>query len=274
MDTINKETNENGTNEGLNKTNSLEEFYAGSRILVTGATGFVGVGLLEKLMRVCPRVAAIFILIRPKSNETIEQRFEKIIDDPIYDNIKAKHPSVLSKVYPVEGDVSLPHLGLSREDRNLLLEKVNIVFHVATTVRFDEPLHVAVNVNTKDTARVIELWNDLRHRISFVHVGTAYSNANLHEIGEKVYTTCLKPSEVIDMCDKLDKTTINQKSNHGRRDPPHRLNAVDWIFTPTGVCRHPNSYILCRYLLIVGLFLGLFLDIVAAFDTIASSCSA
>ncbi|XP_050493809.1 putative fatty acyl-CoA reductase CG5065 [Bombus huntii] len=209
MDIINKETNENGTNEGLNKTNSLEEFYSGSGILVTGATGFVGIGLLEKLMRVCPRIAAIFILIRPKTNETIEQRFKKLTDDPIYDNIKAKHPSVLSKVYPVKGDVSLPDLGLSKEDRNLLLEKVNIVFHSAATVRFNEPLHVAVNVNTKGTARVIELWSELKHPISFVHVSTAFRNANLHEIEEKVYTTSLKPSDVIDICDKFDKTSIN-----------------------------------------------------------------
>ncbi|XP_048269881.1 fatty acyl-CoA reductase 1 [Bombus terrestris] len=210
MDTINKETNKNGTNEGLNKTNSLEEFYAGSGILVTGGTGFIGVALLEKLIRVCPRVAAIFVLIRPKSNETIEQRFKKIIDDPIYDGVKAKHPSALSRVYPMKGDVSLPDLGLSREDRNLLLEKVNIVFHVAATVKFNEPLHVAVNVNTKGTLRVIDLWNELKHPISFVHVSTAFSNANLYEIGEKVYTTSLKPSEVIDMCDKFDKTSINE----------------------------------------------------------------
>ncbi|XP_043604098.1 putative fatty acyl-CoA reductase CG8306 [Bombus pyrosoma] len=128
----------------------------------------------------------------------------------IYDAIKAKHPSVLSKVYPVKGDVILPYLGLSQEDRFSLLGKVNIVFHVAATVRFDEPLHVAVNVNTKGTARVIELWNKLRHPISFVHVSTAYSNANLREIGEKVHTTSLKPAEVIDMCDKLDKTSINE----------------------------------------------------------------
>ncbi|XP_071877317.1 putative fatty acyl-CoA reductase CG8306 [Bombus fervidus] len=185
MDTINKETNENGTNEGLNKRNSLEEFYAGSGILVTGATGFVGVGLLEKLMRVCPRIAAIFILIRPKTNETLEQRFKKLIDDPIYDGVKAKNLSLLSRVYPVRGDMSLPDLGISREDRNLLLEKINIVFHAAATVRFNEPLHVAVNVNTKGTARVIELWKELRHPISFVHVSTAYNNANLHENGGK-----------------------------------------------------------------------------------------
>ena len=88
----------------------------------------------------------------------------------------------------MKGDVSLPDLGLSREDRNLLLEKVNIVFHVAATVKFNEPLHVAVNVNTKGTLRVIDLWNELKHPISFVHVSTAFSNANLYEIGEKIYT--------------------------------------------------------------------------------------
>ncbi|XP_050598494.1 putative fatty acyl-CoA reductase CG5065 isoform X3 [Bombus affinis] len=210
MNTIHKKMSKNGINKELNKVNTLEEFYAGNGILVTGGTGFVGIGLLEKLIRVCPRVAAIFVLIRPKTNETIEQRFKKIIDDPIYDGVKAKHPSALSRVYPMKGDVSLPDLGLSREDRNLLLEKVNIVLHAAATVRFDEPLHVAVNVNTNGTARVIELWNELRHPISFVHVSTAFSNANLHEIGEKVYTTSLKPSEVIDMCNKFDKTSINQ----------------------------------------------------------------
>ena len=88
----------------------------------------------------------------------------------------------------MKGDVSLSDLGLSREDRNLLSEKVNIVFHVAATVKFNEPLHVAVNVNTNGTDRVIDLWNELRHPISFVYVSTAYSNANLHEIEEKIYT--------------------------------------------------------------------------------------
>ncbi|XP_043603663.1 fatty acyl-CoA reductase 1-like [Bombus pyrosoma] len=210
MDTINEDWNESAMNKGLNKTNTLEEFYAGSGILMTGATGFVGIALLEKLMRVCPRIAAIYIIIRPKKNETTEQRFKKLMNDPIYDGIKANNSSLFNRVHPVKGDVSLSDLGLSREDRNLLLQKVNIVFHVAATIRFSEPLHVAVNVNTKGTARVIELWNELRHPISFVYVSTAFSNANLPEIGEKIYTTSLKPSEVIDMCDKFDKTSMDQ----------------------------------------------------------------
>ena len=70
-------------NKKLNQTNSIEEFYASTVILLTGATGFVGKALLEKLMRVCPRIAAIFIILRPKRNQTIEERFKKITDDPV-----------------------------------------------------------------------------------------------------------------------------------------------------------------------------------------------
>lgn len=106
----------------------------------------------------------------------------------IYDGVRAKCPSVLGRVQPVRGDVSLPNLGLSPEDRNLLLKKVNIVFHMAATVRFNEPLSAAVNMNTKGTARIIELCKELIHVISIVHVSTAYSNANLPQIEEKVYT--------------------------------------------------------------------------------------
>lgn len=79
---MNTKINENTVSEKLNK-NSIEAFYDNTAILVTGATGFVGKGILEKLMRVCPSVAAIFILIRPKKNQTMDQRFKQLIDNPV-----------------------------------------------------------------------------------------------------------------------------------------------------------------------------------------------
>ena len=62
--------------------------------------------------------------------------------------------------------MSLSDLGLSSGDRTLLLENVNIVFLVASTVRFNEILNVAVNVNTKGTARIMELYKELNHVIT------------------------------------------------------------------------------------------------------------
>ncbi len=40
----------------------------------------------------------------------------------------------------VEGDLLLPSLGISKEDRQRMIDNVSIVFHSAATVRFDEPL--------------------------------------------------------------------------------------------------------------------------------------
>ncbi|KAF3422662.1 hypothetical protein E2986_11311 [Frieseomelitta varia] len=209
MYTMNVKINKNTVGGKLNKANSIEGFYANTGILITGATGFVGKGILEKLIRVCPKIAAIFILIRPKKNQTIDQRFKKLIDDPIYDSIRVKHPLVLSRIHPVQGDVSLPDLGLSSQDRNMLIERVNIVFHIAATMKFNEPLNVAVNINTAGTARIIQLCKELKHVISITYVSTAYSNAHLPEIDEKVYISSFNTSMVIDLCVRGDKTLID-----------------------------------------------------------------
>jgi fatty acyl-CoA reductase len=50
------------------------------------------------------------------------------------------HPEYKQKIIGIEGDMLDPGLGISDENKELLAEKVHIVFHSAATVRFDEPL--------------------------------------------------------------------------------------------------------------------------------------
>lgn len=105
----------------------------------------------------------------------------------VFDRIRRECPSAFSKIIPVMGDVSQPDLGLSEQDRLMLTQKVNIVFHGAATVKFNEPLKVAMNLNTRGTERVIELCTGMINLISFIHVSTAYSNPEQAEVDEIIY---------------------------------------------------------------------------------------
>lgn len=59
----------------------------------------------------------------------------------IFDALRASNPYFAQgKLIAVEGDLTLPELGLTAEHRRALWENVDIVFHSAAIVKFDEPL--------------------------------------------------------------------------------------------------------------------------------------
>jgi fatty acyl-CoA reductase len=66
-------------------------------------------------------------------------------------------------VVAVEGDIQRPGLGLSTEDRATLTASVNIIFHVAATVRFDERLKPALQTNLGGTYSVVQLARELQN---------------------------------------------------------------------------------------------------------------
>jgi fatty acyl-CoA reductase len=59
------------------------QFYEGQNIFVTGASGYLGKVLLEKLLRACPDVGNIFVLVRPKKGKEPSERVQNIISLPV-----------------------------------------------------------------------------------------------------------------------------------------------------------------------------------------------
>jgi fatty acyl-CoA reductase len=57
----------------------------------------------------------------------------------------------------MDGDCTQENLGLTLEDRQELISKTNIVFHVATTVDFNKNIKSAYDVNVKGTKTLLEL---------------------------------------------------------------------------------------------------------------------
>jgi len=64
-------------------------------------------------------------------------------------------------VVAISGDISRPGLGLSAADRAVLVSSVEVVFHVAATVRFNEKLKVALQTNLGGTHSVMQLCKDM-----------------------------------------------------------------------------------------------------------------
>ncbi len=59
---------------------TVETFFRGKSIFITGATGFVGKILIEKLLRSFNEIDTIYLLIRKKDEETPLKRLQKLID--------------------------------------------------------------------------------------------------------------------------------------------------------------------------------------------------
>ena len=147
----------------MEEVSEIAEFFKGKSVFITGATGFLGKVLVEKLLRSCNEVKCIYVLLRPKKGLDINSRLQQLLQVKIYDNIRDNEPAQMSKVVAIEGDIGLPGLGISDEDEERLISDVSIVFHSAATVRLDEPLRTSVNMNVLGTRRVVQLCHKLNN---------------------------------------------------------------------------------------------------------------
>lgn len=75
----------------------------------------------------------------------------------LYDKLRETLPKFRHKIVALAGDCQLAALGLSLHDRQTLIANVNIIFHCAATIRFDEKIKIAIDINVHGTEDVIKL---------------------------------------------------------------------------------------------------------------------
>ncbi|KAF5918865.1 hypothetical protein HPG69_005905 [Diceros bicornis minor] len=208
---------------------SIPEYYEGKNVLLTGATGFLGKVLLEKLLRSCPKVNSVYVLVRQKAGQTPQERVEEIISGKLFDRLRDENPDFREKIVAINSELTQPKLALSEEDKEIIIESTNIIFHCAATVRFNENLRDAVQLNVIATRQLILLAQQMKNLEVFMHVSTAYAYCNRKHIDEVVYPPPVDPKKLIDSLEWMDDGLVND-------------------ITPKLIGDRPNTYIYTKAL--------------------------
>ena len=169
----------------------LDELAA-RRIAVTGATGFVGTALVERLLRSVPGCEVVVIVRPGQRNAPAERTRREILRNDCFDRLRGElgdqfDDEIARRLHTIAGDVGRDGLALDEAGRELLAS-CDIVIHCAAAVTFDAPLDGAVEVNLLGPSRVAETLNELaaerataegasRPLPHLIAVSTAYVNS-------------------------------------------------------------------------------------------------
>jgi long-chain acyl-CoA synthetase len=139
-------------------------------VLLTGATGFLGMEVLARLLERGDR--DVVCLVRARDDVAASERLDDVLgtlwDDPAPHRARAR---------AVSGDVTSEGLGLATGWRTALAEEIGAVVHCAASISFDLPLEEARAINVEGTREVIGFAREakaLGRLERFVHVSTAY----------------------------------------------------------------------------------------------------
>ncbi len=147
---------------------------AGEKILVTGASGFLGQRIIQILLEKYPG-AGLVVMLREKKGLSIPERLRAMVDRVAAPENREDALARI-QVYPSD-DISDERCGLSAEDYRAAARDLTRVIHSAATVRFDHPLDHARRVNVEGTRNVLELAEEAMKNgdlKSFTYIGTAF----------------------------------------------------------------------------------------------------
>ena len=70
----------------------VSDYYEKKTIFITGATGFLGKVLLWKLLHSCSNFDTIYLLLRPKRAENVENRLQELFQTPVSTRRNTQRP--------------------------------------------------------------------------------------------------------------------------------------------------------------------------------------
>jgi long-chain acyl-CoA synthetase len=143
----------------------------GGELLLTGATGFVGMEVLGRYLESSDD--QIIAPVRAADDRAAAERIRGTLRELF--GIRARRYE--RRVEGVAADLTKPDLGICRARRDELAGRVDRIIHSAASVSFGLPLEESRQINLEGTRRVLELAELVHERgglEQYAHVSTAY----------------------------------------------------------------------------------------------------
>jgi len=141
-----------------------------AHVFLTGATGFVGQAVLERLLSAHPGTT-ISILVRTKAGEDPNARVAELLAKPVFQSWrdavgdKAVEKAAKDRIRIVEGAMgSIPELP----------KDLDVAIHSASVVSFDPPIDEAFDTNVNGAINLYERLLETGGDPRVVHVSTCY----------------------------------------------------------------------------------------------------
>ncbi|GMK37681.1 peptide synthetase [Paenibacillus sp. CCS19] len=150
----------------LGSTISNAEHSEPACILLTGATGYLGSHILYELLK--KSQARIAALVRRSHEQSAVDRLWDVMRTYFGDSLLFL---MNERVTVVEGDLEIPGLGLSPQDKEMLYSQIDTVVHAAADVRHLGDEEQIFKSNVDATRHLLELAQS-RPGVRFHHIST------------------------------------------------------------------------------------------------------
>lgn len=137
----------NGVARAMREAESVPRRDTG--VLLTGATGFLGAQVLARYLERTDR--RIYALVRGTNEREAASRVARTLR-----GLFGRGHPYRRRVVAVHGDLTRARMGLTRDRREELAERVSEIVHGAASVSFTNDLSTARAINVEGTRRVLE----------------------------------------------------------------------------------------------------------------------
>ena len=156
----------------------ISESLDGTRIAITGATGFLGTALVERFLRSVPGCELVLVVRPGKRTSSADRVKREILRNDCFDRLRTElgdrfDAEMDRRILVIDGDVSRDGMGLTDDGRSVL-QSCHTVVHSAAAVAFDSPLDSAVETNLLGPMRVAQAMRESGCAGHLVAVSTCY----------------------------------------------------------------------------------------------------